>query len=52
MSLATQTLMPFRNYDEKDVVNIYSFSGTTPAYKGLIVKIVGSGMVFGQDSAV
>lgn len=34
------TLRPFRDYDEKDVINLYSFSGTIPANKGTLVKIV------------
>lgn len=34
------TLRPFRDYDEKDVINLYSFSGTIPANRGTLVKIV------------
>jgi hypothetical protein len=36
-------LRPFRDYDEHDVVNLFSYSGTLPVNKGTIVKIVGSG---------
>jgi hypothetical protein len=37
------TLRPFRDYDEKDVINIYAFSGSIPTNKGTIVKVVGDG---------
>lgn len=47
-----QTLRPFRDYNEKDVINLFAVSGapidTTYqiiATKGSIVKIVGSGFV-------
>lgn len=43
------TLLALRDYDEKDVIGFYSYSGTIPANKGTIVKIVGSGVVDGQD---
>ena len=43
------TLRPFRNIDEKDVINRYSFSGTYPQNKGLLVKAVGSGWTADQD---
>lgn len=33
-------LRPFRNYDEKDVINLFSLSGTIPATAGLLVKVV------------
>jgi hypothetical protein len=33
------TLRPFRNYDEKDVINVFAFSGTLPATRGTLVKI-------------
>jgi hypothetical protein len=36
-------LRPFRDYDEHDVVNLFSYSGTLPVNKGTIVKIVGNG---------
>ena len=32
------TLRPYRDYDEKDVINVASFSGTLPATKGTLVK--------------
>lgn len=34
------TLRPFRDYNEKDVLNFASWSGTIPAYRGTLVKIV------------
>lgn len=37
------TLRPLRDYDEKDVINMYAFSGAIPVNKGTIVKIVGDG---------
>lgn len=40
-------LRPFRDYDEKDVLNLYTFSGqantSTIVNKGTLVKIVGDG---------
>jgi len=33
------TLRPFRDYDEKDVVNLFAWSGTIPANRGTVVKI-------------
>lgn len=36
-------LRPFRDYDEHDVVNLFSYSGSLPVNKGTIVKIVGNG---------
>lgn len=54
-----QTLRPFRDYSEKDVINLYSVSGapidTTYniiATKGSLVKLVGSGFVNDQDPDV
>lgn len=44
------TLLPFRDIDEKDVINIYSYSGSIPVNKGTLVKIAGSGWVHGQES--
>ena len=48
--MITQTLRPFRNYNEKDVVNLFTLTGapidTTYlilATKGTLVKIVGDG---------
>lgn len=39
------TLRPFRDYDEKDVINIYALSGYVPPInKGTFVKIVGDGL--------
>jgi len=32
-------LQPFRNYDEKDVINLFAFSGSLPATKGTLVKV-------------
>jgi len=45
------TLRPFRDYNEKDVLNLYTFSGTAfvdpvyqvTAYKGTFVQITGDG---------
>lgn len=37
------TLRPFRDYNEKDVINLYTFSGSIPTNKGTLVKIVGDG---------
>jgi hypothetical protein len=36
-------LRPFRDYDEKDVINLYAWSGSIPVNNGTIVKIVGDG---------
>jgi len=36
------TLRPFRDYDEKDVINLFSFSGTLPATAGTLVKTTGN----------
>jgi hypothetical protein len=33
------TLRPFRDYDEKDVINLFAWSGTIPATRGTVVKI-------------
>lgn len=38
-------IRPFQDYDEKDVINLYAFSGTLPATKGTLVKIQGNGWV-------
>jgi hypothetical protein len=32
------TLLPFRQYDEADVINIYSYSGSIPTNRGTFVK--------------
>ena len=37
------TLRPFRDYDEKDVINLYAFSGAIPFNKGSVVKLAGDG---------
>jgi len=38
------TLRPFRDYDEKDVINLFTVSGTAlPINKGTLVTIAGSG---------
>ncbi len=36
-------LRPFRDYDEKDVINIYALSGAIPVPNGTLVKIAGDG---------
>lgn len=36
-------LLPFRQYDEHDVINIFAFSGTLPVNAGTLVKPVASG---------
>ena len=46
------TLRPFRDYDEKDVINLYHFSGTLPATKGTLVKIQGNGWVSSDEIAM
>lgn len=43
------TLTPLRNYDEKDVIPFFSFSGALPVNKGTLVTIAGSGLVQTQD---
>lgn len=43
------TLLPFRDYQEKDVIGLYAFSGSLPQNKGMLVKVVGSGFVWGQE---
>lgn len=52
----TQTLRPFRDYDEKDVINLYAFSGGLVdtslqilATKGTLVKIAGQGFRGDQE---
>ena len=37
------TLLPFRDYDEHDVINLFAWDGAVPATKGTIVKIKGDG---------
>lgn len=46
----TQTLRPFRDYDEKDVINLYTYSGAVvdatyqiQATKGTVVCVTGEG---------
>ena len=39
------TLRPLRDYDEHDVINLFSWSGAVPAYKGTMVKMTISGYV-------
>ena len=34
------TLRPFRQVDARDIVNVFAFSGTLPATRGTLVKIV------------
>lgn len=36
-------LLPFRQYDEHDVINIFAYSGTLPVNAGTLVKPVASG---------
>jgi len=33
------TLRPFRDYDEKDVINLFAWSGAVPTNRGTVVKI-------------
>lgn len=44
-------LKPFRQYSPHDVVNMFSYSGdvSSTINKGLLVRIVGSGIDFSQD---
>ena len=37
------TLLPFRDYSEHDVVNLFAFSGSLPLNKGTLVRIQGNG---------
>lgn len=37
------SIKPFRQVDEHDVFNLYTWSGAVPASKGTFVKIMGSG---------
>ena len=47
------TLRPFRDYDEHDVINLFSWSGAVPAFKGTMVKIASpSGFVASDDEPV
>jgi len=32
-------LRPFRDYDEKDVINLFTYSGTLPVTRGTVVRI-------------
>lgn len=41
--MAQTKLLPFRDYNEHDVINLFAFSGTLPAYAGCLVKTVASG---------
>ena len=36
-------ILPLRDYDEHDVVNFYTWSGTVPANAGTVVNVGGSG---------
>lgn len=38
-------LRPYRDYDEKDVINVYKFGGVIPVNKGTLVKPQGNGFV-------
>ena len=44
------TLLPFRDYDEHDVINLFAWDGAVPATKGTIVKIKGDGWQAGGNS--
>lgn len=45
------TLRPFRDYDEKDVINLYALTGyTAPINKGTLVKISGPGVQADGDA--
>jgi hypothetical protein len=47
------TLRPLRDYDEHDVINLFSWSGAVPAYKGTMAKIASpSGYVASQADPV
>lgn len=47
------TLAPFRDYDEKDIINIYALSGTTlPVQKGTLVKITGDGLKLDEPNPI
>jgi hypothetical protein len=49
MPLLNRTLRPFRDYDEKDVINFAALSGTDlPANKGTLVKL-SAGLKTDQD---
>ena len=37
------TLRPLRDYDEHDVINLFSWSGAVPAYKGTMGKMLAGG---------
>ncbi len=37
------TLRPLRQYDERDVINLFAYSGSLPVNKGTVVKIQGDG---------
>ncbi len=37
------TLLPFRQYDEFDVINLFAYSGTHPVARGTFVRPVASG---------
>lgn len=43
------TLRPFRDYNEKDVINLFAFGGTIPANKGTLVKVSGDGWKSDQE---
>ena len=43
------TLLPLRDYSEKDVIGFYCYSGTLPVSKGSLLKLQGSGFVASQD---
>ncbi|MEK6879621.1 MAG: hypothetical protein AABY22_08445 [Nanoarchaeota archaeon] len=42
-------LRPFRDIDDHDVINLYSFSGTYPVNKGTFVKVVTTGWSTSQE---
>lgn len=43
------TLRPFRDYQEKDVINMFAYSGTLPVNRGTLVKI-STGFLVTDDS--
>jgi len=47
------TLKPLHDYDPHDVINLFSWSGAVPAYKGTMVKIAtATGFQAGADDPV
>ena len=46
------TLLPFRDYDEKDVINIYAPSGVSSLNKGTLMKVTGPGLKLDSDNPI